>query len=508
MKKNAFLKGAFAVSVGGILAKILGAFYRIPLTNLLGGEGMGIYQMVYPFYCLLLTVSATGIPSALARVVAGAEAEGKDTAATLRRALELFAAIGVCGSVVMYLFAPVMSGIQREAGAVAAYRALAPSVALVSVISCFRGWFQGRGKFYPTAASEVIEQAAKTGFGLYFAYTFRENLYLAVAGCLLAVTIGEAVACAYMVMLAYTGRGRKPLYRDRSASSAAALLRVTVPVTVTAAILPFSNVIDSVLITRLLSRYAANATALYGLYSGAAASLAGLPASVCYGLAAASIPAVSAHYARGEVREGQKSILFSLKCTLFFAVPASAFLFAFAPQICAFVFPSVTGANAEMLAKLLRILAPSSLFLALTQTLSACLTATGKAKISALAMGAAVSVKLGLQAILLLSPKISVYGAAYACTACYFVALLVDLYYSITDGKFRVRALGYAAVVAAISVSAVAAAYLPIKIHVLAAAGAACGVYLALSALLGVFNVRKFRSLWRKKYDHGRRTWL
>ena len=69
MKKQSFLKGAVIISAGGIAAKILGAFYRIPLANLLGGQGMGVYQMVYPLYCLLLTLSATGIPAGLARIL-------------------------------------------------------------------------------------------------------------------------------------------------------------------------------------------------------------------------------------------------------------------------------------------------------------------------------------------------------------------------------------------------------------------------------------------------------
>lgn len=62
MNGQSFLKGAIIISVGGFIAKLLGAIYRIPLTNVLGGEGMGIYQMVYPLYCLLLTVSATASP--------------------------------------------------------------------------------------------------------------------------------------------------------------------------------------------------------------------------------------------------------------------------------------------------------------------------------------------------------------------------------------------------------------------------------------------------------------
>ena len=37
--KQNFLQGAFIISLGGIVAKILGACYRIPLANILGAEG-------------------------------------------------------------------------------------------------------------------------------------------------------------------------------------------------------------------------------------------------------------------------------------------------------------------------------------------------------------------------------------------------------------------------------------------------------------------------------------
>ena len=67
-KKDGVLKGAAWIAAGGFIAKIIGALYRIPLTNLIGSEGIGLYQLVYPFYCLLLTVSATGIPSSIAKL--------------------------------------------------------------------------------------------------------------------------------------------------------------------------------------------------------------------------------------------------------------------------------------------------------------------------------------------------------------------------------------------------------------------------------------------------------
>ena len=287
MKQQSFLKGAAVISVGGIVAKILGALYRVPLTNLLGGEGMGLYQMVFPLYCLLLTVSATGIPSGLARLVSRAEARGENSRAILRRSLLLFSAIGLAGCAAMFLLARPMSAAQGEAAVAAAYRMLAPSVLLVSVLSCFRGWFQGRNNFVPTAVSEISEQLVKIAFGLFFAYMYRENIVRAVEYSLLAVTISELAAC--LCMFALLPHTRCPLYPERGSENAASLLRATLPVALAAGVLPLSNILDSILIVRLVSKYAENATALYGLYSGGASTLINLPVSVCYGLAAASV---------------------------------------------------------------------------------------------------------------------------------------------------------------------------------------------------------------------------
>ena len=69
-ERRKLLTGAATIAAGGLAAKLIGALYRIPLTNLIGSEGIGLYQLVYPFYCLLLTVSATGSPSAIATLTA------------------------------------------------------------------------------------------------------------------------------------------------------------------------------------------------------------------------------------------------------------------------------------------------------------------------------------------------------------------------------------------------------------------------------------------------------
>ena len=104
--KRAFLKGALWIAVGGFVAKLIGALYRIPLTNLIGGKGLGLYQMVYPVYCLLLTVSATGIPSSIAKLTAEKIEKGEDDRRIFALSMRLFLVIGGCGAVLMVLLAP------------------------------------------------------------------------------------------------------------------------------------------------------------------------------------------------------------------------------------------------------------------------------------------------------------------------------------------------------------------------------------------------------------------
>ena len=502
MKSQSFIKGAIIVAAGGIAAKILGAFYRIPLTNILGGEGMGIYQMVYPLYCLLLTVSATGIPSGLARLVSAAEARGdrEKSRAVLRKSLLLFSAIGFAGSALMFLLAPLMSMAQKEISAISASRALAPGVFLVSVLSCFRGWFQGKSNFLPTALSEICEQAVKVAIGVFVANLYRTDVVRAVTATLFAVTLSELAACVLMLFFVRKESGVRPLYRERiPILKSKMLLRVTIPVTVAAGVLPLSNIADSILIVRMIGAYADNATALYGLYSGAAATLVNLPVSVCYGIAAAIIPAVSALASKGSVKEAENRILFALKCTLYLSMPAALFLFVFSGNITSFLFASVTGAEGEMLAKLVRSLSFAAVLLSVVQTLSACLTGCGKPKIAAFSMTAAVAVKLLAEAVLLRYPQISVLGAAYASIGCYFVAILVNLLYSIRERKNRWKFFGLAGKFLLMSAAAVLPAAAVARVHVLLSLAVAATVYLALSVLLRAFTAEELQIAWRKK---------
>ncbi len=441
-EKGGFIKGAVIIAAGGFIAKIVGALYRIPLTNLVGGHGIGLYQMVYPVYCLLLTVSATGIPSSIAKLTAERIGKGQSETPLFKTAMKLFLLIGGVGTLLMCVLAPFLSAAQGSGEITAGYFALAPSVLLVSAISVFRGYFQGRNNMFPTAASEITEQVVKVGFGLLFAYLFRGDVAKAVVFLLLAVSISELVAL-FVVFLFY----KRSLYRGITRHdtgdkvSKKSILRLSIPVTFSAMLIPLSSLLDSVLAVRLLGRYAVDAVALYGLFAGGAVTVINLPVSICYGIAAASVPSVAEAKARLESKTSEKKpnvrkrIFFSLGITVLIAAPAAIGLYLFAEPAVKIIFRSLQVEELATLVRLVKILSVSALTLSLVQTLSACLTAQGKPKFAALSMLIGVVVKTATYSVLLQRAEISVFGLAHATNLCYLIAFLLDLIYNIIVSK-------------------------------------------------------------------------
>lgn len=436
MEKNSrYLKSAAVLTVGGVIAKGIGAAYRIPLSNLLGGYGIGLYQMAYPLFCVLLTFSSAGIPSAFSRMIARETAQGRNSSETVKAALKLFAVLGLCGTALMCLFAPHMSRLQGDGRLLNCYLMLAPSVFLVALIAVLRGYFQGKHDMMPTAVSEIVEQLVKTAAGLFFAYRFRGEPAVTVSYCLLAVTLSEAAALFYLIARAKGEPHGKSLAPRRTTGRD--VLFAALPVMAATSLLPLSQTADSVLLVRLLSSHTYNAVALYGLFTGGALSLVSLPATVCYGLAAASVPSVAQSFAQGKEDEGRQRALYALFFTLILSVPCALGIFFLAKPITAILYPNLSAEDTATLISLLKLVSVSAVSLAGVDTLAACLTGMGKARQAALSMLIAVLIKFAVQWLLVGNPKFSVGGAAIAANVCYLVAFFLDLYYTVRKTKVK-----------------------------------------------------------------------
>lgn len=430
LKKDNIVRGAAIVGASTFIAKLLGAIYRVPLTNLIGAFGLGLYQMVFPVYALLLDFAGAGVPSATSKLISSLSEDEKSLRSKeyLNSSIRLLSIFGIFFSTALILTGKLIATLQGSPKAHFAYIALAPSVLLVSIISCFRGYFQGQMNMTPTAVSQIIEQIVKLVFGLILSYLLMPNVALAVAGTTLAISFSELFALLYLV-IEYKRKNKyqKIKYsfdKERFKSQAKEILKTTIPITLIGIAIPFSQVIDSFLTVNILNSYRTDATALYGLLTGVASTIINLPVSICYGVAMVAIPSVAAEknvYEKN--RRAKKSVLL----TLAVALPCALIIAVFAPLIMRILFGRLSGAERVTAINLLRTTAPNVIFLSLLQTTNAVLIGKGKLYTPLISMSVGIVIKTTLNIILLKIPELNVYGGATALIACYFFACLINL---------------------------------------------------------------------------------
>ena len=441
-KQNGFLKGVFVLSVGGIVAKVLGAVYRIPLTNIIGSYGMGLYQLVFPLFSLLLTISTAGIPVAVSKLVAEKVAIGKHDHANkvFKTALAMLALFGLVGSVLLFVFAEGISALQGNIQATSAYKIIAPSVFLVCVISAYRGYFQGLMQMEPTAFSQIIEQIAKMTIGLYGAIKFMPDVIKSVNFAVLGVTVSEV--CALLLLLCIKKLGKKQkvtLSGDSSLfdtkQTAKSLLVLCLPITLSGLIIPLTQLVDSVLVINLLK--VPDATLLYGVWAGPVHSLLNMPVVLTIGISTAIVPAISRHYAKKDFSGANQKATFALKLTFVVGIPCSLGLIVLAQPITQLLYGGLPFNEILIASDMVRVAGVSVLFLSLVQTSTAILQAGGRLYAPVVFLFVATMAKTLLSVFLLSNPKINVFGAPVSSVICYFVACLGDLLYIVRVQKIK-----------------------------------------------------------------------
>lgn len=434
--KISVIKGAIVVSSAGLIAKILGALYRIPLTNILQADGLGVYQTVFPIYALLLTLSSSGIPSAISKLISSGEPADK----VLAKALSIFLPLGLIGTTILCLLSIPLSSFQGIPEAKYAYIALSPAVTFVSAIACARGYFQGGSDMFPTAASQIVEQAGKLTVGLFLCYLFRADYALAGAAACFGVTISEIIATAYLFFRLKKDNVR---YKTKEINySARKIVSTVFPITLSALLLPIARVFDSFTIINVIGKYSLRAAALYGLYTGSVESVIGVPVALCYGAAISALPQISSAAAKNDCKSAKSKIVEAIAVTIFPASLFSGVIAIFSPLITRILFGGFTTADAIIVSKLLSYSAINVCLLSLVQTSSAILIGLNKPYASCLFLGFGLIVKAVVEIIFLNIPEINIFGALYSDISCYLIAIFGELLYIICILKRQLKRTG------------------------------------------------------------------
>lgn len=480
---KSMIGGMTVLGMTGIICKLVGVLFSIPLTWIIGADGLGVFQAVFPTYNLLLTISSAGLPVAVSRMVSQCVAKDDPRGAkhVFRISLWLLTALGFLCTVVMlagngYLVRRV--GLPESA---LGFRVIAPCVVIVCMLSAFRGFMQGQQNMVPTAVSQLIEQVGKVFVSLPLAYIgFRRGLAfgteqaamagivgdeatrlsgeLAVAqgaaGALLGITVVEALALGYMILLYLRRRSAFDALQQAqntdqfsSRSLAGQLLRISIPITISACIVPLAQFVDSaMLVNRMVDSglLKEQARPLYGIFSGAVIRLINIPTALALSISMSLVPAISSCKALSDWDGMRRQSNLGLRFAFLIGFPCSVGMSVLAEPIVRFFYEgSFTPEQLKMAGELLTFSALTVLLFTVVQATSAILQGMGRQKIPMYTLIAGVSCKILLNYILVGTPGINIHGAPIASIVCYSVSMLPNLYYVVRYAKLKFNWKGW-----------------------------------------------------------------
>ena len=465
-KSGNFLTGAAVLALAGVICRLLGVVIRIPLANIVGNFGMGLYQMVFPLYALLLVVSSAGVPIALSKMIAG-NPDKKQCRRILLNAVILLGIIGAVVSALFMIFSYQIAKLQGNSDVGIVYLAIAPSVFLVCIISAFRGYFQGHQNMVPTATSQIIEQLVKVAVGITLALVFIQiDVVWAVFGAILAVTISEVAALVFLIGVylwslrkggkekkstqsekipsKVSGRGKESAGKSRMISWGLmwTILKQSAPVTLMAAVFPLILVLDSMLVINMLVSAGTDskeATQLFGISSGSVHTLVNLPAVLAISLAVAIVPMCSSLLKQNKMDEFRQKMAMAVRITILISIFFTLFYLAFARNIIDLLYHSAFREYPEHLdtaTRLLKIESALIFLMGISAVFTSMLQGIDKAKFPLIALAVGGILKIAFQFSLIRGP-LGIYAVSIGNVICFLAAAILNAVFALYFIKIK-----------------------------------------------------------------------
>lgn len=447
--------GAVILMFSTVLVKLIGAFFKIPLTNIIGSEGMAYFNAAYSIYTTFYMVSTAGLPVAISRMIATSNAKGnvREVNKIFKIAYWLFFVVGLIGTAAMIIFRRSFASAELEAATVAIV-AIAPTLFFICLSSAYRGYFQGLQNMTPTAVSQVIESLGKLLIGLVAGWYFTSlgyPIHIVAAFVILGVTIGVVASTfyAFCVKRMYTVSESTPLELETEVRSGKSLLSeliiISIPITLASSIMGLTNLIDVRLVTSRMTASGAfsdaYAVSAYGSYTSQALTLFNMPTNLISPFAISALPALSKLFGEGKRNEAKSLLDSTFRVASIVAFPCALGLCAMAGPILSILFSKeyITGTDittSQVAAPCLAVLGIAVFFLGIVGVTNSTLQAYNLQNKTIISTVCGILVKLVLSYILIGIPEINVVGAAISTAGCYFTIMALNMF-------FMARHMGY-----------------------------------------------------------------
>lgn len=424
-KNHSFLIQGSILAAAGVITRIIGAVYRIPLANILGDDGQGFYNYAFQIYNLALIITSYSLPLAVSKLVSARVANGeqKNAFRILKSALIFAVVVGTIIALVIFFGADFISGSLLKASLSAyALKVLAPCLFIVAILGVVRGYFQGLGTMMPTAISQILEQIVNAVVSIVGAsYLFQMGKKVAektngneltgpaygAAGGTLGTLIGAFSALVFLIFIFYAYRKvmKRQLKRDMSNYQESyreifvILLMTIAPVILSTAIYNVSESLDSFMFNNIMQAQGHTQTeyvAMWGMFSKYN-TLVNIPLAMANALGASVIPSLAAAVMAKSRKQIHAKIDMVIRFVMLIAIPSCVGLIVLAHPIISLLY---TNGDVKTTATMLQLGGISVIFYCLSTVTNAILQ--GLNRMTVPVKNAAISLGIHLIALFIM----------------------------------------------------------------------------------------------------------
>ena len=347
MKKNSFINDSFISIMGIVICKVIGLLYVIPFYAMISTIGGTLYSYAYSIYTLFLSLSTSGIPAAISKLISEYEALGykKTTVNMFKVGFVLISILGLVGFILMMIFAPQLAHFiigKMKGGATVAdtafvVRLIATALLIVPALSVTKGYFQGKKMFKEAAISNIIEQGARVGFLLLGCYLclnkFNIGERAAIGAAVFSATVGALIAYLYLVIkqkqdhLKISSKGierKKEELKLDTKFLTKQLIATAIPFVLIDLLKSAYGIVDALTINRAMTYLGYNATetmTAYNTFITWGAKLAMIVISISMGLTISLIPNIAKDNIKGNKSGVNHKINLSIELLTFVTLP-------------------------------------------------------------------------------------------------------------------------------------------------------------------------------------------
>lgn len=554
VRRQSFLHGALILVMAIAIEKVIGALFKIPLAWVLTDLGNGYFNAAYSLYAPLFSLATAGFPIAISRLVSENSTRGRyrDIRQIHSASIRIFLILGAVSFSIMLLGAGPYVGYAQAGNALPAIYVLSPAVFFASMMSIYRGYYEGLRNMYPTAISEVIEALCRLIFGLTAAYLIVQSglqeyaahgtvygvkmanasfakiatLPYAAAGAIFGVTLGGVFG--FLFLWAYHKRNGDGITREMLYDSPrplpmkltiSRLVRTAIPVALGSLAVNLSTLVDSTFLQKRIADIMLTSpqivenmyqgilrkevfqlnsvpTALYGCFSNANTLFMFVPA-LTQALGVSALPNVTEAWTGGNPHKIRSSIESVLRIVTLITIPCGLGMSVLSTPIASLMYGGAEN-SPQIIGRVLAILGLASIFAATSTPINSMLQAVGRVDLPVKFMVVGLTIKIVLNYTLVGIPEINVQGAGTGTLVCYILIMLLALHSLKKVTRVRLHYFSIFLKPTLASVISVGAAWLVQNAasHIISGKLATCFAILA-AAVLYVFCIFWFRALSR-----------